>query len=258
MSITFAELNALLAQFWWPFFRISAAMLAMPFFGDKVIPLWIRTLFALSVAVLVAPLLPAMPTTDLLSFAAIWLALEQIIWGIMFGLLVHMLFAVLTMLGDIIALQMGLSMAVMNDPANGSSSTVLARIFTLFATLLFLALNGHLLVLDILINSFKTWPVGSGLALPSLQQVIAAFAWMLSAALALALPAITCMLLANLAFGIMNRAAPALNIFALGFPLTMLLGLFSVFISISSVPDQYTELVHYCLRQLQGFTVGGI
>ena len=257
MLVTFAEISAWLGQLWWPFFRMGAAMLAMPFFGDALIPVWVRALLALSLAVLTAPLMPAMPAVDLLSFSAIFLALEQAVWGIIFGLIIHLLFSVLTMLGQIVSLQMGLGMAVMNDPVNGMSVAILGRMFLIFSTLLFLALEGHLLVIDILVQSFSIWPVGSGLAEPSLQGVINMFGWMFASALALALPAIVSMLLANISFGVMNRAAPSLNVYALGFPMTMLLGLFSILLSVSGVPGRYTELVHVTLEQLRIYTLGG-
>lgn len=258
MNVTFAEISTWLGQFWWPFFRMGAAMLAMPFFGDALIPVWIRALLVLSLVVITAPLLPTMPAVDLLSFTAIFLALEQAIWGIFFGLIIHLLFSVLTMLGQIVSLQMGLGMAVMNDPVNGMSVAILGRMFLIFSTLLFLALEGHLLVIDILVQSFSVWPVGSGLAGPSLQGVVNMFGWMFASALALALPAIVSMLLANISFGVMNRAAPSLNVYALGFPMTMLLGLFSVLLSVSGVPGRYTELVHTTLEQLRIYTMGGL
>ncbi|CZF86032.1 flagellar biosynthetic protein FliR [Grimontia marina] len=257
MALTFGELSAILGQLWWPFFRIGAMFISMPFFGDALIPVWVRSLLALSIVVITAPLMPAMPVVDLFSLTSLFLAFEQAVWGLFFGLILHLLFSVFTMLGQIVSLQMGLGMAMMNDPVNGLSVAVLGRIFLLFCTLLFLSLEGHLLVIDILIQSFVIWPVGSGLTALSLQGVINVFGWMFASALALALPAIVSMLLANISFGVMNRAAPSLNVYALGFPMTMLLGLFSVLLSISGVPDKYTELVHDTLRHLNSFMVGG-
>ena len=175
----------------------------------------------------------------------------------MFGLILHMLFSIFTTLGQIVSLQMGLGMAMMNDPVNGMSVAILGRIFLIFSTLLFLALEGHLLVIDILIQSFTIWPVGSGITMLSLQGVVSIFGWMFASSLALALPAIVSMLLANISFGVMNRAAPALNVYALGFPMTMLLGLFSVLISVSGVPSRYTALVHDTLNYLNTFMLGG-
>ncbi|ENM5916363.1 flagellar biosynthetic protein FliR [Vibrio mimicus] len=258
MAITFAELSAILGQLWWPFFRVGAVFISMPFFGDALIPIWVRSLLALAIVVITAPLIPTMPAVDLFSMTSLFLAFEQAIWGIIFGLILHMLFTVFAMLGQIVSLQMGLGMAMMNDPVNGISVAVLGRLFLIFSTLLFLALEGHLLVIDVLIQSFVIWPVGSGITSLSLQGVINVFGWMFASSLALALPAIISMLLANISFGVMNRAAPSLNIYALGFPMTMLLGLFSVLISVSGIPDRYTDLVHNTLQYLNHFISGGV
>ncbi len=172
MELSFAELSSWLGQLWWPFFRIGAAFISMPFFGDLLIPVWIRTLLALSITVVSAPLMPAMPAVDLFSMSSIFLAFEQAIWGLLFGLILHLLFTVFTMLGQIVSLQMGLGMAVMNDPVNGLSVPILGRIFLIFTTLLFLVLEGHLLVIDIIIQSFTAWPVGSGISIPSVNHII--------------------------------------------------------------------------------------
>lgn len=197
-----------------------------------------------------------MPAVELFSFTSLFLAFEQALWGVFFGLILHLFFAVFTMLGQILSLQMGLAMAIMNDPVNGASDAVLSRIFLVFCTLLFLALDGHLIIIDVLIQSFTAWPVGSGISHLSLQGLMNVFGWMFAAALALAFPAIVSMLLANISFGVMNRAAPSLNVYALGFPMTMLLGLFSTLLTITGVPDRYTQLVHDTLRHLNNFMVG--
>ncbi|RSD29150.1 flagellar biosynthetic protein FliR [Vibrio pectenicida] len=257
MDITFADISRIIGQLWWPFFRVGAVFISMPFFGDALIPVWLRSLLALSIVVVAAPIMPAMPVVDLFSLTSLFLAFEQAIWGLFFGLILHLLFSIFTTLGQIISMQMGLGMAIMNDPVNGMSVAILGRVFLIFSTLLFLSLEGHLVVIDILIQSFVVWPVGSGLTSASLKGIITLFGWMFASALALALPAIVSMLLANISFGVMNRAAPSLNVYALGFPMTMLLGLFSVLISISGVPSRYTILVNDTLRFLNLFMTGG-
>lgn len=257
MDITFADISRIIGQLWWPFFRVGAVFISMPFFGDALIPVWLRSLLALSIVVIAAPIMPAMPVVDLFSLTSLFLAFEQAIWGLFFGLILHLLFSIFTTLGQIISMQMGLGMAIMNDPVNGMSVAILGRVFLIFSTLLFLSLEGHLVVIDILIQSFVVWPVGSGLTSASLKGIITLFGWMFASALALALPAIVSMLLANISFGVMNRAAPSLNVYALGFPMTMLLGLFSVLISISGVPSRYTILVNDTLRFLNLFMTGG-
>jgi flagellar biosynthetic protein FliR len=157
---------------------------------------------------------------------------------------------VFTTLGQLVSMQMGLGMAMMNDPVNGVSSAVLGVMYQMYVSLLFLALNGHLVVLDILVRSFTAIPVGSMLSDTALQQIINMFGWMIGAALLLALPAIAAMLLVNMTFGIMTRAAPQLNIYSLGFPMTLLCGVLSVGLTLSSVPENFTQFSREVLNLL--------
>ncbi|HAD39951.1 MAG TPA: flagellar biosynthetic protein FliR, partial [Plesiomonas shigelloides] len=181
---------------------------------------------------------------------AIFYAIQQLIIGALLGLVVDILFAVFTTLGQLVSMQMGLGMAMMNDPVNGVSSAVLGVMYQMYVSLLFLALNGHLVVLDILVRSFTAIPVGSMLSDTALQQIINMFGWMIGAALLLALPAIAAMLLVNMTFGIMTRAAPQLNIYSLGFPMTLLCGVLSVGLTLSSVPENFTQFSREVLNLL--------
>ncbi|MGR5120362.1 flagellar biosynthetic protein FliR [Vibrio astriarenae] len=254
-ALSFAEITAMLGQVWWPFFRLSAAFLTMPFFGDAYISPRLRVFFALSIAIISGPLLPSMPEVDPVSIQAIAIALEQIAIGAMLGFCLQFLFAVMGMVGQIMSMQMGLGMAMMNDPANGISIALIGNYFLMFTTLLFLSLDGHLVALDIIVQSFERFPVGGGISEYSLRNLISLFSWMIVAAVSIALPTIAAMLTVNLTFGVMNRAAPSLNVFALGFPMSMMLGLCAVLLSLSGLPAIYTELSHdilYQMRQMGG------
>lgn len=256
ISLSVADLMVLIGKWWWPFFRILAALWMMPFFGDNRITRPVRVLFAFLLSVLVTPLMPDMPRVDPFSLMALTLAFEQLIFGLMFGLCVTMLFTLMAMVGQILSMQMGLAMAVMNDPVNGGSAPIISQLTLIFATLLFLAFNGHLVVLDILIESFRSFPVGSGVSALDLEVVVNLFGWMFGAALILAMPAVIAMLLVNLTFGVMNRSAPSLNVFALGFPMSLLMGLMCIGLSIAGIPNRFLELTIYALDQMR-VLVGG-
>ncbi|OAN16697.1 flagellar biosynthetic protein FliR [Photobacterium jeanii] len=242
LELSAAQLTALIGQIWWPFFRISAALMLMPIFGGSQIPARVRVGLALIISVLAAPLMPAMPEVDPLSIDALLLAGQQMIIGAMLALLLDLLFAVFTTMGQILSMQMGLGMAMMNDPINGVSIPAIGKYYQLYALLLFLALDGHLVALDVLVQSFNIWPVGDWLSQTALHTIVLRFGWMMAAALLLSLPAVCAMLLVNGAFGMMNRAAPQLNVFALGFPMTMLLGLICLLITTSGIPENFTRL----------------
>lgn len=242
MELSAAQITALIGQVWWPFFRISTALMLMPIFGGNQVPVRVRIAFSLLISILVAPLMPAMPEVDPLSPMAFIFAAQQVLIGAMLALLIEILFGIFTTMGQILSMQMGLGMAMTNDPINGISVPTLGKYYQLYVMMLFLALDGHLVILDTLVQSFHIWPVGESLSQVALKTIIMRFSWMIAAALLLALPALCAMLLVNGAFGMMNRAAPQLNVFALGFPMTMLLGLICLLITTSGIPENFTRL----------------
>lgn len=240
-SITAPELMAWLGKGWWPFCRLAAFFWVLPLFGDGYLPPQIRLLFAFMLSLMLMPILPAGPAVDPFSFTSAVLSLEQVLFGAFLALMLQMLFTTVTMGGQILSMQMGLSMAVMNDPVNGGSAPLLSHLLWLLVALLFLSWNGHLLALDIIVESFRTFPAGHSLYELDLNIFIQLFGWMFGAALLLALPAVIAMLLVNITFGVMNRSAPSLNIFALGFPMTMMLGLVSLLLMLANIPGRYLE-----------------
>ncbi|TNI69670.1 lateral flagellar biosynthetic protein LfiR [Aeromonas media] len=254
LSLSAAELTAWLGQWWWPFIRIAAAFWVMPVFGDGRIPAQVRIFLAFVISLLIAPMLKDMPALDPFSVGMMVLTLEQLLFGLLFGLCIQMLFMVMTMAGQILSMQMGLAMAVMNDPSNGDTAPIVSQIMLIFCSLLFLGLNGHLVTLEVLVQSLRSWPPGASLYALDLKGVIGLFGWSIGAALILTLPAVVAMLMVNLTFGVLNRTAPSLNIFSLGFPMTLLLGLLTMAISISGVPARYLDLVAHVLAQLRALT----
>jgi flagellar biosynthetic protein FliR len=254
LSFSAADLTSWLGQWWWPFIRIGMAFWVMPVFGDTRVPAQARLMLAFIISLLLAPMMKHMPVVDPFSVAALVLTIEQLLFGLLFGLSVQMLYMVMTTAGQILSMQMGLSMAVMNDPLNGDSAPIISHLMMVFCALLFLGLNGHLVVLDILVQSLRSWPPGSSLNLLDIGGVIGLFGWSIGAALLLTLPAVIAMLMVNLTFGVLNRTAPSLNVFSLGFPMTLLLGLLTMALSISGVPSRYLNLAAHVLEQLRALT----
>lgn len=257
MALSGAEITALLGQLWWPFLRVGALLWAMPMFGDTLTVIRVRVLLALALAALMAPMMPPMPAVDPFSARAILMAMEQIFVGFLLGLMLQILFTVMSLLGQIISMQMGLAMGIMNDPVNAQAVPLMGQLLVILGALLFFVLDGHLVALDILVQSFFTWPPGSPLAGLDLMRVITLFGWMFGAALLLAMPAVVAMLTVNITFGVMNRSAPSLNIIALGFPLSMLMGLISLIMTVAGVPGRYADFAGYVLNQMRMVIAGG-
>lgn len=250
-DFTEAELLAHMSSFLWPLIRISGFMLVVPVFGTRVVSPYIRVGLASLLALLVAPQLPPMPDVDMISIAAYVMAAEQLLIGISMAFIVLVMFQIFILAGQMIAMQMGLGFASMVDPGNGVFVAMISQFYLTLTTLIFLAMNGHLVAIEVLVESFYVLPVSTEWQLGQFFDVTRAGTWMFASALFVALPAVTAILIVNFAFGIMTRAAPQLNIFSLGFPFTMLFGLAIMWIGLSGFLPQYQRLVSECLMLIK-------
>ena len=251
LELTDAQISTWVASFMLPLFRVAAVLMTMPVFGTTLMPTRVRLYFALAITVVIVPGLPPMPKVEALDLSALLLIGEQIIIGALFGMALQLLFQAFVVAGQIIAIQMGLAFASMVDPANGVNVTVISQFLTMLVTLLFLAMNGHLVVFEVLTESFTTLPVGGGLIVNHFWDLAGRMGWVLGSALLLVLPAVTALLVVNIAFGVMTRAAPQLNIFSIGFPLTLVLGLFIVWVGLADILNQYQPLASEALQLLR-------
>lgn len=228
----------------WPFLRVSALLLAAPVFSARTLPVRVRVLMAFALAVLVAPLAPKPPDVDPLSAEGLVIAAQQIGIGVAMGFIFTMVFSAFAQAGEYIALGMGLGFASINDPQNGLSIPVVSQYYVVVATLIFLAFEGHVVVIDAVVQSFHTLPVGvEGLAPGSFYRIVQWGTQMYAGAILVSLPAITSLLLVNLGFGVITRSAPQLNIFAVGFPIMILVGLAVIFLTLPALTDQVVVLL---------------
>jgi flagellar biosynthetic protein FliR len=233
-TVSGAALQAWIATFFYPFFRILALCGSAPLLGHKGVPQRVRIGLALLLTVLILPTLDPVPAVTPLSAAGVLLLLQQLIIGFALGFTLQLVFAAVELAGEVIGLQMGLSFASFIDPTNsGQQSPVTGSFMTLLMMLVFLSVNGHLLLLAGLADSFHTLPPYHA-ALPALDfHAIAAAAGRLFAdGLQLALPLVGTMLLVNLALGVLTRTAPQLNLFAVGFPITLIVGLLVMWLAL--------------------------
>lgn len=252
IELSSAELSRWVASYLWVLFRIASLLMTMPVLGTQLLPVRVRLYFALALTLLIAPQVGEVPLLDALSLST-WIVIgEQILIGAAMGFSLQLLFQVHVLAGQIIAMQMGLGFASMNDPSTGISVAVVAQVFTMLVTLLFLAMNGHLVVLEVLAESFTTLPIGESLGRMDFQALVLRFSWAMAAAILIGMPAITALLIVNISFGVMMRAAPQLNIFSIGFPLTLVFGLFIMWVMMGNVLGQYQELASDALIWLRG------
>lgn len=244
------QYSHLVLALWYPFVRMLAFIHFAPIFDNPAMNVRIRIIVALGLSIVITPMIDVPVPEGLLSLHMVMLTVEQIVWGMLFGLMTQFIFLALQLAGQILSFNMGMSMAVMNDPASGASTTVLSEFIYIYAALLFFAMDGHLLLVSILYKGFIYWPVGSALNEQSLRSVALAFGWVLSAATLLAMPTTFIMLVVQMGFGFLNRVSPALNLFSLGFPVNMLAGLCCFAALLYSLPDHYLHLANFVLHQL--------
>ncbi len=235
-----AWINAVL----WPFVRIGALLLAAPLFGARTVPVRARVLLALTLALIVAPGVDVPADTQPLSAAGALLLVREVVIGASMGFLLQLVFGAMAMAGEIVALSMGLAFASMVDPERGVSVPLVGQYFVIFATLLFLTFDGHLALLTLLVESFQLLPpAATGLPTGGFWQLVGWGSAMFEAAVFVALPASAALLVASVSMGLIARSAPQLNIFAVGFPMTLVLGMVTLLLVMPSLPLQLEQVL---------------
>ena len=245
------QIAAFVGQYFWPLTRITAFLLAAPIFGSRIITAKARLVLGFSLSLLVVPLLPPLPPVTGFSLAIMLTTLQQVLIGLTLGFVFQVVFQLFVLSGQYIAMKMGLGFASMNDPANGVTVTIISQFYLMTTTLLFVSINGHLVLLEILVDSFTIIPIGeAGLSFDDFYQVTSLGSWMFSSALTIALPILTSLLIVNIAFGVMSRSAPQINIFVVGFPITLIFGLLLMWMGFNAFLPAFQEYVN------QGFIFG--
>ncbi|WP_159818371.1 flagellar biosynthetic protein FliR [Colwellia sp. 20A7] len=226
MEFTESVVNQYIADFILPLTRISALVMMMVGLGARTIPARIKLFLCVTLTIAIMPAIPPTNVGELLSFSTFLLIGQQILIGISLGFITVMVVDTFTLAGQIIAMQSGLGFASLVDPASGMNVPAVGQFFLILSTLLFWTMDGHLAYLQFVVASFDTLPIGNEMfASVKYQEMVLWGKWMFATALSLSLAPLTAMLLINFSFGVMTRAAPQLNIFAIGFPITMMAGL---------------------------------
>jgi flagellar biosynthetic protein FliR len=241
----------LITALWWPFARCMAMLSTAPVLGEAYVPLAVRALLSVVLAFMMLPLTHGAAMPDPFSLAGVVAMMEQAVIGGAIGLALQLTMAVVGMLGFLASSQIGFSMAQMNDPINGQQSDVVSAMLGLVAILVFFAIDGHLVLVGVLGQSLKAWPVGGGYHPLLLQTVALNVGWVFAAAILLALPIIFSTLVVQLGLGFLNRVAPSLNLFSLGFSLVTLFGLMMLTQVVRFIPEHYVQMTNQVLEMLQ-------
>ncbi len=242
----------LMNALWWPFCRIMAMLSTAPVLGEGAVPVPVRALLSVALSFMMLPLTTqnaAMP--DPFSLAGVVTMVEQAVIGGVLGLALQFAMAVISMLGFLASSQIGFSMAQMNDPMNGQASDVVSGLLSLLAILVFFGIDGHLVLMGVVGQSFRAWPVGAGYGPLLLESVALNVAWIFSAAVLLALPIVFSTMVVQVGFGFLNRVAPSLNLFSLGFSLVTIFGLLMLVQVVRFIPEHYVAMTNQILEMLQ-------
>ena len=233
-----------------PFLRISAMMIVAPIFSAPGFNLRARVLLSVLIAALVAPSMSIPSSFDLLSAVGLVMSLQEIAVGLMIGFILQLAFGAIVFGAQAMSMTMGLGFAMAVDPQNGVQVPVVAQLYVILGTLLFLSVDGHLALIDAVVQSYNLVPIGSlSISSSSLTALVSLGSIVFAGGILLALPVMTALLLINLAFGIITRTAPQLNIFAVGFPVTILAGLFIMFLVMPGFLVALTSIFQFASEQ---------
>ena len=242
-----------LADYLLPMCRVTGMFLIMAGIGVRNVPMRIKTGLVLMITLIIMPTLPPVVNPDLMSGQMILEVMLQLLIGFALGFISLMFITTFVIAGQLLAMQTGLGFASMVDPASGVNVAAIGQFYLILATLLFWIFDGHLIMIQMLVFSFDTLPInGQWWDVTSYWTVIEFAGWMFATALAIALAPIVSMLVVNLSFGIMTRAAPQLNIFSIGFPITMLAGLIILWLTLDTFlfhyDKQWQHVIDYSCR----------
>lgn len=252
ISFSEAQILAWVGPLLWPFLRVLALFGALPVFAQRGVPMRLRVALAFLIALCAQASLPEMPAVALDSATALLLVVQQVIIGLTLGFAVRLVFAAVELAGEVVGLQMGLNFAGHFDPATGSQATALSRFYGVSVSWLFIVVNGHLLLVAAVVQSFHAFPAGpEPLAfLRSLQPQLWG-AEIFRIGLWIALPMIAMLTFVNLVLGVVSRVAQQMNVFAIGFPITLSVGLLGVLLTLPMLSAPFTMALEQMLERFR-------
>ena len=249
LTFTEAQVLAWITPLLWPFLRVLALFGSMPVIAQRSVPMRIRVALAFLIALAAQASLPEMPAIALDSGAGLLAIAQQLLIGISLGFAVRVVFAAVELAGEVIGLQMGLNFAGFFDPVSGGQGTAASRFFGVSVSWLFIVINGHLLLIAAIVQSFHVFPVGAEpfAFLRSMQpQVWGAEIFALG--LWIALPLVAMLLFVNFVLGIVSRVAQQMNVFAIGFPISLSVGLIGMLLTLPMMGTPFTMALERMLE----------
>lgn len=244
IELTEQQLMAWLSPMIWPFFRVLAVFTAAPIFSSKALPVRARVALAFFIALASQASLEGQPVIALTSPEALGVLLQQVGIGLAIGFTVRLIFASVELAGEVVGFQMGLNFASFFNPSSNTQSSAVAKFFGHMAAFMFIVMNGHLLVIMAVVKSFEAFPVDQNfMQALKMMKLYELGANLFATGLWIALPMVGMLMFVNLAMGIVSRVAPQMNIYAIGFPITLTAGLISIAAVLPMLDQPFTALM---------------
>ena len=251
LTVSTDQWNAWISQFFLPLTRILGMLATAPVIGQTPVPIQTRLGLGVALTLVIAPLLtPSEASVSLASLTGAWLLIQQLMVGLILGFMVNLIFAAVTMAGEFAGLQMGLGFASFYDPVHAAFQPVVAQFLNILFSLIFITLDGHLQVIHALVETFHQIPIDPVMQLHA-QGWQTGLMWAVSLfvdSLRLSLPVLTAMLITNLGLGVLNRSAPQLNLFAVGFPVTLAVGFIILELALPKLPTCVARMTQESLE----------
>jgi flagellar biosynthetic protein FliR len=248
ITLNAADVSMWVGRMWWPMLRVGGFVLVAPIASETVIPRLVKIVMSVALAFLMAPLVQIPAALSIFSGAGLLAAVQELLIGVAIGMVVQLTFEALIFAGQTISLTMGLGFATLVDPQRGANTTVLGQLFMIFGILTYLAINGHLVLLGALAESFQTLPIGASHIDKNFLLSVALWgARVFQSGLLIALPVVIALVIVNLALGVVTRAAPQLNLFGIGFTITLLCGFFVLIAGLDGIMAGISSLINSAL-----------
>lgn len=243
VSVSSELLQTWIIALLWPLTRVLGVIAASPIFSHGSIPNQVKLGLGITLTLIIVPTLPPLPQFNIFSFQGLLILVQQLIIGLAIGFSMRLVFSAVELAGQVIGMSMGLGFASFYDPQTQGQSTAINQFLVLLAMLVFLSLDGHLMIVTALANSFITMPIVVDGNSINLMKIVLWGEMIFSAGLLLALPAVAALLITNMALGILTKAAPQLNLFGIGFPVTLSIGFVVLALSIPTMLKPITNFI---------------
>ena len=245
ITLTSAQMQIMVASLLWPATRILGMIAASPLFGNNSVPARVKVGLGMLLSVIVAPVIPAVPALDPLGWDGLLILVQQLLIGLVLGFSMRVVFSAVELAGEIIGMTMGLGFATFFNPQSQGRSSSISQFLSLMATMAFLAINGHLIMISALVDSFSTLPISaSPMHAAGFFQIAKWGGIIFSTGVQISLPVVAALLITNIALAILTRAAPQLNLFGIGFPLTLGVGFLLLWLVLPFMAVPIENLLH--------------